>query len=130
MATQQLKFWREQVVNEVIKGWGKEIIFTDSPDYCGKLLVFDKAGSKGSMHFHLLKDETWYVQQGSFIVHYIYTDTGQSSSRTLLKGDTWRNKQGHPHQLISLEDNSIIFEASTADHSTDNYRIAKGDSQL
>ena len=117
------------MINEVKKGWGKEVIFADNELYCGKLLCFDKAGSKGSMHFHLLKDETWYVQQGSFIVNYIHTDTAHPSNITLHQGDAWRNKQGFPHQLEALEDNSIIFEVSTKDSSTDNYRISKGDSQ-
>jgi len=47
------------MVELVKKGWGKEIIFASTPEYCGKLLVFDKAGAKCSMHFHLDKHETW-----------------------------------------------------------------------
>jgi mannose-6-phosphate isomerase-like protein (cupin superfamily) len=129
MVTQQLKFWREQVVSEIIKGWGKEVIFASNKNYCGKLLIFDKAKSKSSMHFHLVKDETWYVYQGSFILRYIDTDTAEVLELFLRQGDSWRNKQGQPHQLEALEDNSIIFEVSTEDSCTDNYRIFKGDSQ-
>ena len=35
-----------------------------------------------------------------------------------------------PHQLIAMEDNSIIIEVSTPDSVEDNYRIAKGDNQM
>jgi len=59
----------------VEKAWGREIIFANSPLYCGKLLEF-KDGSKFSMHFHIIKDETWWVQSGEFIYRWMnYTQT-------------------------------------------------------
>jgi quercetin dioxygenase-like cupin family protein len=111
------------------KGWGKEVVFARHPDYCGKLLCFDKSGNKGSMHFHALKDETWYVQQGSFIVRYIQTDTASVKEAILNTGDVWHNRPFSPHQLEALEDDSIIFEASTHDDADDSYRVFPGDSQ-
>jgi mannose-6-phosphate isomerase-like protein (cupin superfamily) len=117
------------MVEDIEKGWGREIIFANNKDYCGKLLVFDKKGAKGSMHYHMIKHETWYVQQGSFIVRYIDTNTAEILESFLKIGSVWNNRQGVPHQLEALEDNSIIFEASTADYSTDSYRVFKGDSQ-
>jgi quercetin dioxygenase-like cupin family protein len=113
----------------VEKGWGKEIIFVNNKDYCGKLLIFDKAGSKGSMHFHMIKHETWYVQKGSFIVRFIDTQNANTLAMTLNEGAVWSNKQGQPHQLEALEDNSIIFEVSTAHYDTDSYRVFPGDGQ-
>ena len=117
------------MVQTVKKGWGKEIIFASNPEYCGKLLCFDKAGSKCSMHFHVQKHETWYVQQGSFRVYWINTVDGAIHSDNLETGSSWINEIGLPHQLEALEDNSIIFEVSTEDISTDNFRVAPGDSQ-
>lgn len=38
----------------VSKGWGREIIFVNNDEYCGKLLCFDK-GKKFSMHYHIKK---------------------------------------------------------------------------
>jgi len=116
-------------VEHAKKGWGKEIIFVNNKDYCGKLLIFDKAGSKGSMHFHMIKHETWYVQQGSFIVRFIDTNNANVLAHLLKEGAVWTNEQGRPHQLEALEDNSIIFEVSTADYKTDSYRVLPGDSQ-
>ena len=45
---------KKEVVQIVPKGWGKEIIFVNNDDYCGKILCFDK-GKKFSMHYHLKK---------------------------------------------------------------------------
>lgn len=113
----------------VDKGWGKEIIFADHENYCGKLMVFDYAGAKFSMHFHAIKEETWYVQQGSFIVIWIDTMNAKIHESVLKTGDTWHNPINFPHQLEALEANSIIFEVSTHDDINDNYRIFPGDSQ-
>jgi mannose-6-phosphate isomerase-like protein (cupin superfamily) len=117
------------MVNTVEKGWGREIIFATNESYCGKLLVFDKAGAKCSMHYHIEKDETWYVQEGSFTVKYIDTNNAEVKETFLNKGSVWRNTKGLPHQLIAMEKNSIIFEVSTADKPSDNYRVFPGDSQ-
>ena len=113
----------------VEKGWGREIIFADNDTYCGKLLVFDNEGSKCSMHFHIYKHETWYVQQGSFKITWINTLNGSEVYDVLSKGDVWVNKQGFPHRLEALEDNSIIFEVSSRDDEKDSYRVTPGDSQ-
>ena len=54
------------------KGWGKEIIIENNELYCGKILVFNK-GCKFSMHYHMNKDETWWVEEGEF--NYTFIDT-------------------------------------------------------
>ena len=45
----------------VPKGWGEELIIENNELYCGKILQFN-AGCKFSMHYHMIKDETWCVQ--------------------------------------------------------------------
>ena len=111
----------------VEKGWGHEFIFATNDKYCGKLLVFKK-GAKFSMHFHAEKDETWYVQSGKFLVKYINTLNADLNEQILEVGDTWRNEPLEPHQLICLEEGTIV-EVSTADSVEDNYRVYPGDSQ-
>ena len=54
----------------VKKGWGSELIFATTEQYCGKLLNFEE-GKQFSMHFHKDKDETWYVLSGKFLIEYI-----------------------------------------------------------
>ena len=113
----------------VEKGWGREVIFVSNDMYCGKLLCFDEAGQRGSMHFHMKKHETWYVQSGSFRVYWIDKFTAEVSSRELKVGDTWSNEPGFSHQLEALEADSVVFEVSTPDYPDDSYRVMKGDSQ-
>ena len=117
------------MVDIIEKGWGREIIFASNNKYCGKLLVFDRAGAKGSMHFHVNKQESWYVQQGSFILNRIDPCDASVVTSVFRQGHSITNMPGYPHQLEALEDNSIIFEVSTEDLFNDSYRIQKGDSQ-
>lgn len=113
----------------VKKGWGYELIWATNDKYAGKILVFERAGAKFSMHFHREKDETWFVNSGRFKLRYIDTKTSVLYEKELKEGDVWRNLPLMPHQLEALEDNSSITEVSTPDSVEDNYRLAPGDSQ-
>lgn len=119
----------ERHQGKVDKGWGFEIIWASTDDYCGKLLCFDKAGAKMSMHFHKEKDESWFVNAGKFKLRVMNTDTAEIHEQELNEGDTWRNPPMVPHQLEALVAGSVIFEVSTSDSVQDNYRIFPGDSQ-
>jgi mannose-6-phosphate isomerase-like protein (cupin superfamily) len=112
----------------VEKGWGSEFIFATNDKYCGKLLKFN-TGAKFSMHFHSVKDETWYVLSGRFKVICINTANATQYEHILNENDTWHNPPLLPHQVICLEEGTLI-EVSTPDSVEDNYRVAKGDSQL
>ena len=114
---------------KVDKGWGYELIWATNDLYCGKIMVFEKLGAKFSMHFHKEKDESWFVNSGSFRLRYIDTQTATVMEKTLGPGDTWRNPPLMPHQLEALEVGSSITEVSTPDSIEDNYRIIPGDSQ-
>ena len=114
-------------IKKVEKGWGHELIWCSNDKYCGKLLNFNK-GAKFSMHFHAEKDETWYVLSGKFVVLHIDTKTALVHEKELSIGDVWRNIPLLPHQIICIEEGTII-EVSTADSVEDNYRVMPGDSQ-
>ena len=108
----------------VPKGWGHEIIFENNELYCGKLLVFRK-GASFSMHYHLIKDETWYVEEGKFIYRWIDTESTKVHEQHLKVGDSVRQFPGQPHQLEALTDGTI-FEVSTQHFDSDSYRVWKG----
>ena len=112
---------------KVPKGWGEELIIENNEKYCGKLLIFKK-GYKFSMHYHLIKDESWYVDKGKFIYRWIDTESAETIEVTLSEGDTVRQRVGQPHQLEALTDGTI-FEVSTQHFDDDSYRVIKGDSQ-
>ena len=109
------------------KGWGEELIIENNDMYCGKLLKFKK-GCKFSMHYHLIKDETWYVDSGKFIYRWIDTETAEVVEQVLTKGDIVRQRPGQPHQLEAIEAGTV-FEVSTEHFDVDSYRVWKGDSQ-
>ncbi len=112
---------------KVEKGWGYELHIHNDDGYCGKVLHFNKA-AKFSMHFHLMKHETWYVASGKFILFTINTETAEKQEHELVVGDVIVVPMGLPHQLFALEEGDI-FEVSNPDHVIDSYRVAKGDSQ-
>jgi len=116
----------KKLQSEIVqKGWGKEIIFVNNPEYCGKILCFNK-GKKFSMHYHVQKKETWYVAKGRFILNWIEIENGTNYSEYLEVGDVITNERGEPHQLVALED-SEVFEVSTRHYDEDSFRICKGD---
>ena len=100
---------------KVDKGWGYELIWATNDKYCGKIMVFEKIGSKFSMHFHKEKDETWFVNNGKFIVRWIDTKDATIFEKELKEGDTWHNPPLQPHQLEALEPMSSVTEVSTPD---------------
>ena len=110
---------------KVPKGWGEELIIENNEMYCGKLLIFKK-GCRFSMHYHLIKDETWYVDKGEFIYRWIDTETAETIEQKLKPGDVVRQRVGQPHQLIALT-NGTVFEVSTQHFDSDSYRVVRGD---
>ena len=110
---------------KVPKGWGEELIIENNEMYCGKLLIFKK-GCRFSMHYHLIKDETWYVDKGEFIYRWIDTETAETIEQKLKPGDVVRQRVGQPHQLIALT-NGAVLEVSTQHFDSDSYRVVRGD---
>tara|TARA_B100000959_G_C14477667_1_gene417832 strand:+ start:138 stop:506 length:369 start_codon:yes stop_codon:yes gene_type:complete len=111
----------------VSKGWGEEVIIENNELYCGKILIF-KEGCKFSMHYHMNKDETWWVEYGEFIYRWIDTETAEMNEVKLEEGDVVRQRPGQPHQLEAIS-NGRIFEVSTHHEDSDSYRVMKGHSQ-
>ena len=109
------------------KGWGKELVIINTYKYCMKILFFKK-GSTGSLHFHKLKDECWYVWDGQFKLIYTDPETGERLSESISEGQIVHLKPCATHQVVALTD-VVIFEGSTEDQISDSFRIAPGDSQ-
>lgn len=114
-------------MTQINKGWGKELIIHNDDNYCMKILQFNKLG-ESSMHYHLIKTETWYVKSGVFILKKINTETADVIETTISPGDIITNMPGEPHQLLCITEGEI-FECSTRHFDSDSYRVFKGDSQ-
>lgn len=108
----------------VPKGWGFEKWIVNNQEYCGKLLYFVK-GKKCSWHYHILKDETFYIQSGRVLLKYSETDD-PIFEKILERGDSFHIHRELRHQIIALEDTEL-FEFSTQHFDSDSYRILKGD---
>jgi mannose-6-phosphate isomerase-like protein (cupin superfamily) len=110
----------------VPKGWGYEKWITNNEKYCGKLLRIVK-GKKLSWHFHKIKDEVMYVQSGSILIQYGYSENiNEANEVKLFAGDSFHIPVGMIHRIYAFED-SDIFEFSTQHFDEDSYRLEKGD---
>ena len=110
----------------VPKGWGFEKWIVNNDEYCGKLLYFVK-GKRCSWHYHVLKDEVFYIQSGKMLVKYSDGDELSKATEMILeRGDNFHVYRGLRHQMIALEDTEL-FEFSTKHLDEDSYRIEKGD---
>ena len=117
MTSSEIKF--------VPKGWGFEKWIVNNEFYCGKILYFVK-GKKCSWHYHILKDETFYIQSGKILLRYGESDNKSESSTLILeKGDKFHVTQGMRHQMEALEDTEL-FEFSTQHFDSDSHRIENG----
>jgi mannose-6-phosphate isomerase len=94
----------------VEKPWGYELIYAHTDKYVGKVL-FVKKGSRLSLQYHRVKDESMIIYKGEVELHYGLDDS-RLSAQTLGEGDCIRLKPGMRHRLRALED-TYILEAST-----------------
>lgn len=108
------------------KGWGHEKWIVNKPEYCGKVLVFEK-GKRCSWHYHAKKDEVFYLHSGAMTVFYGWTDDiMKSDSIMMTPGDTFHVPIGMRHQMHA-EEASELFEFSTQHFEDDSFRVIKGD---
>lgn len=108
------------------KGWGFEKWICNTQEYCGKLLYIVKE-KKCSWHYHILKDETFYVQSGKIMLKYSDEDDINECKKIILNsGDKFHVYRGLRHQMYALEDTEL-FEFSTQHFDSDSIRIIAGD---
>lgn len=107
------------------RGWGYELWLANSPQYCGKILHVEQ-GKRGSLHYHIDKEETMHLDFGEVDLRMIDHQTGTEYTIHLFPGDTITIPRGQAHQIIAIEESEII-EFSTEHFEDDSYRIQKGD---
>lgn len=125
-------------VKYVQKGWGYELWIVNKPEYCGKLLFFEK-DKRCSWHYHQEKDETFFLQSGKLLVNYLpivfdrvdgyltgITDIEKAETMLLTPNMSLHIPPYTCHQMIALED-SELFEVSTQHFEYDSIRIQAGD---
>jgi mannose-6-phosphate isomerase-like protein (cupin superfamily) len=122
----------DEQVKVVPKGWGEERWLHNDELYCGKILIVNE-GKRCSLHYHQLKTETFYIQQGRVRMELTDLKAGRETPPVILEefemqaGDTLLLKPGMVHRFTSLEGDAHIFEFSTQHFDEDSHRIEKGD---
>jgi len=118
-----------QPIGKIDKGWGFEVVWSNNESYCGKLLIFNHAGSKTSLVFHKNKKKSWFINAGKFRINYVDLVSGESKQVELSEGQTVDFGELSPHQVEALAPNSVIFEVGNSDYVEDRFRLSPGDSQ-
>lgn len=114
---------KEKASDVHVKRWGHELWIENCPEYCGKLLCI-KAGKSTSMHFHVKKLETMYLQSGWVHIEFLENIDGKAVIRkeVLYPGDKIVIPRLAMHRIVGVED-STIYEFSTQHFEDDSYRI-------
>ncbi len=132
----------QPVIKVVSKGWGFEKIIANSEKYCGKLLYIIK-GKKCSLHYHMLKDETFFVHSGKVRLFYSDNIKGLNEDIAIIMIDRFGSQDSlnsivlnrgsnfyvppyRVHQILALEDTEL-YEFSTQHFDSDSHRLIKGD---
>lgn len=131
---------------KVVKPWGYEECFENNELYCGKLItVGDRWSSNGRFHFHVRKDETFFVIADvlrlDIITNYSEVMAVAREFRAdnrfnivgiiLYPGMSFRIEPGIPHRFKSGSIGLAKFiEASTHSSEEDNYYVDSVDLML
>lgn len=110
----------------VKKGWGYEQWICNNDKYCGKFLIFDP-NKKCSVHYHKIKDEVLYVDEGSITLIYYWLDSENKNNIELKKGMSFHIQTNCVHQMIAGVNGAKIIEFSTHHENSDSIRLEAGD---
>ena len=112
----------EKWVEKHPKKWGYEIWMVNTELYCGKILHLYE-GRKCSLHYHKLKDETFYVLEGKILLEV------EDEKTVLYEGESVHIPPGTKHRFGGLKDSDII-EISTQHFETDSYRLSESGGEI
>tara|TARA_R100001377_G_scaffold22542_1_gene12090 strand:+ start:221 stop:583 length:363 start_codon:yes stop_codon:yes gene_type:complete len=100
---------------KIEKPWGHEIRWAITDKYLGKILYIEK-GKRLSRQYHVQKDETIYVLEGTLFLEIGNPGSDEYNSRSTLlcKGDRYRIKPGTIHRFSAPDNMSVtLIEVST-----------------
>jgi mannose-6-phosphate isomerase len=96
----------------VEKPWGHENLIVHTDKYVMKKL-FIKAGQRLSRQFHVQKDETVYVSQGTLLLDLSRSDN-ESNVIKLKEDKSWRITPNTIHRFTAPDDQDVVlYEVST-----------------
>lgn len=112
---------KQENMTFVKKSWGWERWICNNELYCGKILFIEK-GKHCSFHYHKLKSEVLFLESGKMLFNYSAGNFDLIKQIEMNSGDAYHVEPGFIHQMVALEDCTII-ETSTQHFDSDSYRI-------
>ena len=106
----------------VEKVWGTEVILTNRPEYCSKIMLLKK-GYQCSLHRHIRKTETFFILQGRIGVEScIPTENYQVEllSIELAPGDPFHVWPGMWHRFWQVGDEPAVMLEVSSTHSDED----------
>ena len=104
----------------VRKVWGSEEWLVNNDLYCSKYLNLAK-GYQCSLHYHKIKDETFYVLDGTIELELREND--RPVTMILHRGDQHRLYPHTIHRFRAVTTIAKILEVSTTHFDEDSYRL-------
>ena len=103
----------------VSKEWGQEEWFENNELYCGKILTCrDRIWSSGGRyHYHIEKDETFYILEGRLRLEV------EGDTMILGSGDSYRVLPGQKHRFRSEDGSCRFVEVATQHREEDSIRV-------
>lgn len=109
--------------HKVDKLWGYELWLVNNEKYCAKILKINP-GYQCSLHYHKVKDETFYVLTGTVHLEEEYPDRYPRVWRVLIAGDSHRIYPGTPHRFYTTsQTGATVLEISTHHDEGDVVRL-------
>ena len=107
---------------EVIKPWGREVIWAETQDYVGKLLYINE-GHKLSLQYHEEKEETILVISGELEI--TVSDHGRRgvSVLKLSEGETYHVTPGTIHRFAATLGTNVVLAEVSTNHLDDVVRL-------
>jgi mannose-6-phosphate isomerase-like protein (cupin superfamily) len=96
-------------VERVDKPWGYELRFVRTGRYCGKLL-FIRAGHQLSLQYHRVKDEAFFVHEGTLDL--VLGRGAEQRVERIEAGGARHLPTGTVHRFRAVTD-CLLFEVST-----------------
>jgi mannose-6-phosphate isomerase len=91
------------------KDWGTEVLVAHTEQYTGKVLTMNP-GSEGPLQYHVNKDETSHIYEGTAWVDVLIGDN--LVRKQLRTGESIHIPPGAVHRVGTIT-GCVIFEAST-----------------
>ena len=105
----------------VDKTWGREDWLVNFPKYCAKLLIVNK-DHYCSLHYHKLKEESFFVQAGKILFEYSYPPYQLIDQKILSVGESVHIEPLTAHRFTAIDD-TLILEVSSQHFDEDSYRL-------